>query len=48
MIHIGEVLHQPIETLSKGYKRRVGVAQALAFLGGRGSRRRLRPAGRAA
>jgi ABC-2 type transport system ATP-binding protein len=29
MIHIGEVLHQPIETLSKGYKRRVGVAQAL-------------------
>jgi len=23
------VLHQPIETLSKGYKRRVGVAQAL-------------------
>ena len=29
LIHIGEVLHQPIETLSKGYKRRVGVAQAL-------------------
>jgi ABC-2 type transport system ATP-binding protein len=29
MIHIAEVLHQPIETLSKGYKRRVGVAQAL-------------------
>jgi ABC-2 type transport system ATP-binding protein len=29
MIRIGEVLHQPIETLSKGYKRRVGVAQAL-------------------
>ena len=29
MIRISEVLHQPIETLSKGYKRRVGVAQAL-------------------
>ncbi len=29
MMHIGEVLHQPIETLSKGYRRRVGVAQAL-------------------
>jgi ABC-2 type transport system ATP-binding protein len=29
LIHIAEVLHQPIETLSKGYKRRVGVAQAL-------------------
>ncbi len=29
MIHIGEVLHQPIETLSKGFRRRVGVAQAL-------------------
>jgi gliding motility-associated transport system ATP-binding protein len=29
MIRIAEVLHQPIETLSKGYKRRVGVAQAL-------------------
>ena len=28
-IHIAEVLHQPIETLSKGYRRRVGVAQAL-------------------
>jgi len=28
-IHIGEVIHQPIETLSKGYRRRVGVAQAL-------------------
>jgi ABC-2 type transport system ATP-binding protein len=28
-IHIGDVLHQPIETLSKGYRRRVGVAQAL-------------------
>jgi ABC-2 type transport system ATP-binding protein len=29
MIKIGEVMHQPIETLSKGFKRRVGVAQAL-------------------
>jgi len=29
MIRIKEVLHQPIETLSKGYRRRVGVAQAL-------------------
>src|ERR1700730_13196837 len=29
MIRISEVLHQPIETLSKGYKRRVGAAQAL-------------------
>jgi ABC-2 type transport system ATP-binding protein len=29
MIRIADVLHQPIETLSKGYKRRVGVAQAL-------------------
>jgi ABC-2 type transport system ATP-binding protein len=29
MIHLGEVLAQPIETLSKGFKRRVGVAQAL-------------------
>ena len=28
-IHIGEVMRQPIETLSKGYKRRVGVAQAI-------------------
>ena len=28
-IHIAEVMHQPIETLSKGYRRRVGVAQAL-------------------
>jgi len=26
---LGEVLHQPIETLSKGFKRRVGLAQAL-------------------
>jgi ABC-2 type transport system ATP-binding protein len=29
MIKIAEVMHQPIETLSKGYRRRVGVAQAL-------------------
>jgi ABC-2 type transport system ATP-binding protein len=29
LIRIAEVLHQPIETLSKGFKRRVGVAQAL-------------------
>jgi ABC-2 type transport system ATP-binding protein len=29
LIHISDVLHQPIETLSKGYRRRVGVAQAL-------------------
>ena len=28
-IHIAEVMHQPIDTLSKGYRRRVGVAQAL-------------------
>ena len=26
---IGDVLHRPIETLSKGYKRRVGLAQAI-------------------
>jgi ABC-2 type transport system ATP-binding protein len=29
LIHIADVLHQRIETLSKGYRRRVGVAQAL-------------------
>ena len=29
MIHLGEVMQQPIDTLSKGYRRRVGVAQAL-------------------
>jgi ABC-2 type transport system ATP-binding protein len=29
LIHIADVLHQPIDTLSKGYRRRVGVAQAL-------------------
>src|SRR5690606_10430527 len=28
--HIAAVLHQPIETLSKGFKRRVGLAQALS------------------
>ena len=28
-IHIAEVMHQPIDTLSKGFRRRVGVAQAL-------------------
>jgi ABC-2 type transport system ATP-binding protein len=28
-IRIADVMHQPIETLSKGFKRRVGVAQAL-------------------
>jgi ABC-2 type transport system ATP-binding protein len=29
MIKIAEVMQQPIETLSKGFKRRIGVAQAL-------------------
>ena len=29
VLHITDVLDQPIETLSKGFKRRVGVAQAL-------------------
>ena len=29
LINIADVLPQPIETLSKGYRRRVGVAQAL-------------------
>ena len=29
LTHLGRVLHQPIDTLSKGYKRRVGLAQAL-------------------
>ncbi len=28
-VAIADVLHQPIDTLSKGYKRRVGLAQAL-------------------
>ena len=29
LINLGEVMHQPIGTLSKGYKRRVGLAQAI-------------------
>ena len=29
LINIADVLHQPIETLSKGYRRRVGLASAL-------------------
>lgn len=28
-VHLDQVLHQPIETLSKGFKRRVGLAQAI-------------------
>ena len=28
-LHLNQVLHQPIETLSKGYKRRVGLAQSI-------------------
>jgi len=28
-VHLEEVWHQPIETLSKGYKRRLGLAQAI-------------------
>jgi ABC-2 type transport system ATP-binding protein len=28
-VELGAVLHQPIETLSKGFRRRVGLAQAL-------------------
>ncbi len=28
-IELGDVLHQPIDTLSKGFKRRVGLAQAM-------------------
>ena len=28
-VRIAEVMHRPIETLSKGYKRRVGLAQAI-------------------
>lgn len=28
-LQLGKVLHQPIETLSKGFKRRVGLAQAI-------------------
>ncbi|UCF30981.1 MAG: ATP-binding cassette domain-containing protein [bacterium] len=29
IMHLKEVWHQPIETLSKGFKRRVGLAQAI-------------------
>ena len=29
LINLGEVMHQPIGTLSKGFKRRVGLAQAI-------------------
>ena len=29
LVHLESVLHQRIETLSKGYKRRVGLAQAI-------------------
>jgi ABC-2 type transport system ATP-binding protein len=29
LVNIGDVLHQRIETLSKGFKRRVGLAQAI-------------------
>ncbi len=29
LVHLQGVMHQPIETLSKGFKRRVGLAQAL-------------------
>ena len=28
-VHLGEVAQQPVETLSKGFKRRVGLAQAI-------------------
>lgn len=28
-LHLGEVFRQPVETLSKGFKRRLGLAQAL-------------------
>jgi ABC-2 type transport system ATP-binding protein len=28
-LNLGPVLHQPIETLSKGFRRRVGLAQAI-------------------
>jgi ABC-2 type transport system ATP-binding protein len=28
-LQLGDVLHQPIETLSKGFRRRVGLAQAI-------------------
>ncbi len=29
LVHLGEVLDQPVDTLSKGFKRRVGLAQAI-------------------
>jgi ABC-2 type transport system ATP-binding protein len=29
LVHLEEVMHQPIDTLSKGFKRRVGLAQAI-------------------
>lgn len=29
LVELGPVMHQPIDTLSKGYKRRVGLAQAI-------------------
>ena len=29
MVHLGHVWDQPVETLSKGYKRRLGLAQAI-------------------
>ena len=28
-VNLGTVLHQPIDTLSKGFKRRVGLAQSI-------------------
>jgi ABC-2 type transport system ATP-binding protein len=28
-LQLGKVIHQPIDTLSKGFKRRVGLAQAI-------------------
>ena len=33
-VELASVLHQPIETLSKGFKRRVGLAQAMIEQGG--------------
>ena len=38
--NIAHVLHQPVETLSKGYKRRVGLAQGAAAQSGRTDSRR--------
>jgi len=29
LVHLAQVWHQPVETLSKGYKRRLGLAQAI-------------------